>query len=955
VKPLAPVLSASIALAVLTFTAGAAEKVTYEDQVLPIFRNSCLNCHNPDKKKAGLDLSTFEGALQGSENGKVLNSGDPSGSLLLKCVLQTEDPKMPPKGDKLSDAEIGTIKKWIEGQLLEKSGSKGIAASSNSVKVAVVSLKRPDGPPPMPKEITLEPVTHTTVTNALTALGASPWAPLVAIGGQKQIILYNTETLKPLGVLPFPEGFPTIIKFSRNGKLILTGGGRGGASGKVVLWDVETGERIGVVGNEFDQVLGADISADQQLVALGGPNKLVKIYATKDGKLLHSIKKHTDWVTAIAFSPDGKLLASADRSGGLVIWESDKGKEYVTLPGHKEMITGIAFMMGVVASGSEDGTIKLWDVKEGKEIKSWAAHPGGVQSVDFTPDGRLVSSGRDKTAKVWDQTGKQLMASQPFPDIALRAEMAGERVVAGDWTGKIQVWTVADSKLVGELTSNPPTIDERLTSTSKTLADAQQSIPSLQQQLDAAEAKRKTEQAAADAKKVQLEAALNSVKGEPQAAEKNLNDSKAQLPAAQTACATAQTANATAQTANAAAKTAAEAAQKEAAAKQSANAPAPELEAARKDAETKAAALANAEKHVAALKAQIAQWEARLAQVRKDQPARIAAAEKALKDSGEQAAALQPGGTAAAAQDVVKAKAALDQATAQIASSKSDLERWKIAKIFQNAHDARATLEEKQARYEELVQAAKDAPLAVDRARADLAAAEKAVAEAPQKLADQETLFKQSQQAIEPSKKAVAAGEAALVEQEKALSVLIDASVAANPPVLQMKKKIEDLSAETVTLRNTRANKFAGTAEYMDISTKLRSKREQMTALQTTLEGLEAKAQDTPEIKAAKARIAETNANLDKARRDVRSATEKASAAEKAFAQAKKQADSAIPLAAKLIQNMPEVMKNAEASKIEAEKAAAAAKKEVDAAKIEADKRRADYETLKGGAKSASL
>jgi hypothetical protein len=52
---------------------------------------------------------------------------------------------------------------------------------------------------------------------------------------------------------------------------------------------------------------------------------------------------------------------------------------------------------------------------------------------------------------------------------------------------------------------------------------------------------------------------------------------------------------------------------------------------------------------------------------------------------------------------------------------------------------------------------------------------------------------------------------------------------------------------------------------------------------------------------------------------------------------------------------MPEVMKNAEASKIEAEKAAAAAKKEVEAAKIEADKRRADYETLKGGAKSASL
>ena len=157
--------------------------------------------------------------------------------------MQTEDPKMPPKGDKLSDSEIATIRKWIEGQLLESSSSKGIAASSNNVQVAVVSLKRPDGPPPMPNELPLEPVTHTPTPNALTALAASPWAPLVAIGGQKQILLYNTETLEPLGILPFPEGFPTIIKFSRNGQLILTGGGQGGKSGKVVLWNVQTGER----------------------------------------------------------------------------------------------------------------------------------------------------------------------------------------------------------------------------------------------------------------------------------------------------------------------------------------------------------------------------------------------------------------------------------------------------------------------------------------------------------------------------------------------------------------------------------------------------------------------------------------------------------------------------------------------------------------------------------------
>ena len=68
-------------------------KVTYNDQILPIFKNACLNCHNPDKKKAGLDLSTYQASLQGSENGKVLQSGNAAASLLFKCVRRSLGPK----------------------------------------------------------------------------------------------------------------------------------------------------------------------------------------------------------------------------------------------------------------------------------------------------------------------------------------------------------------------------------------------------------------------------------------------------------------------------------------------------------------------------------------------------------------------------------------------------------------------------------------------------------------------------------------------------------------------------------------------------------------------------------------------------------------------------------------------------------------------------------------------
>src|SRR5207302_9522825 len=115
--------------------------------------------------------------------------------------------------------------------------------------------------PPLPaKPLPLEPVVKTARANAITALASSPWAPLVALGGQKQVLLYNSDTLDLVGVLPFPEGVPYVLTFSRNGSLLLAGGGRGGKSGKVVWWKVATGERDIELGDETGAGVAADMS-----------------------------------------------------------------------------------------------------------------------------------------------------------------------------------------------------------------------------------------------------------------------------------------------------------------------------------------------------------------------------------------------------------------------------------------------------------------------------------------------------------------------------------------------------------------------------------------------------------------------------------------------------------------------------------------------------------------------
>ena len=858
--------------------AQAQEKITYNDHILPIFKNACLNCHNPDKKKAGLDLSTYSATIQGSENGKIVQSGNAGASLLFKCVKQTEEPRMPPKGDKLSDPDLSVIEKWIAGQLLETATGKAIATAANNVQTAVVSLTRPDGPPPMPGELPLEPVVRTRVPNALTALAASPWAPLVAIGGQKQIALYNTETLELLGVLPFPEGFPEIIKFSRNGQLLLTGGGLGGKSGKVALWDIKTGERIGSVGNEVDQVLAADLSADQQYVALGGPNKLVKIYATKDGSLVTSIKKHTDWVTAIAYSPDGRFLATADRNGGIQVWEGPTAKEYNTLPGHKVRVTGLSFMTGVLASSSEDGKVALWDVKEAKEIKSWAAHPGGAAWVDFAPDGRIVSCGRDKVAKVWDQTGKELGKTEPFADIALRAALAGERVIAGDWTGAIRVSAI-DGKPLGELSANPPTLQDRIAASQKRLADAQASLAPLQQALAAAEQKLAAEKAAPPA-------APTPAPNQMAELQKQLDGLNAEI-----------------------AKRRADRATK--------TAGTPEY--------------AAADTLVQGMKPDIEKATAALAGTPK-----TPAAPPALPASPT-------------VEEVAKAKAAFDQANAQIAAANAELGRWKLAQIFQTVHNSKRTLADKQAQYGGFVQAAKMAFEPVEKANADIAAAEKIVAEAPGQLKEKETLAAQSRAAAEPLSKAIGTAEATLMEKEKALAGIVDAAKKMAGNVDELTKKLATQTAEIEKRRADRATKTAGTPEYEAANKLVQDIKPEIAQTEAALAAAKtgAPAVESPEIKALLAEVTKLKETLANSRTEAKAATDKVAAAEQAFAAAKAASEQSAKQLADLRAKLPEITKAAEKTKTESETGAATAEKELAAAKADSEKRRADYDAAK--------
>src|SRR5699024_7675934 len=101
-----------------------AAKITYDEHVRPILREHCFSCHSVDKQESGLSLDTYQKAMAGGSSGEIVIAGDLGSSRLWALVSHAEEPKMPPRQDKLPAAKLDLISKWIEQGAPENAGSK---------------------------------------------------------------------------------------------------------------------------------------------------------------------------------------------------------------------------------------------------------------------------------------------------------------------------------------------------------------------------------------------------------------------------------------------------------------------------------------------------------------------------------------------------------------------------------------------------------------------------------------------------------------------------------------------------------------------------------------------------------------------------------------------------------------------------------------------------------------
>ena len=125
-----------------------------------------------------------------------------------------------------------------------------------------------------------------------------------------------------------------------------------------------------------------------------------------------SAPPNTTEITSLVYTPDGKTLISSGFDGSLRFWDIPQGKERAKIQAHKNGIYAIALSPDgkFIASAGGDRLVRLWDLDKAREIRTAEGHLKEVVAVAFSPDGKTLASGSyDKTIRIWEAaTGKEL-------------------------------------------------------------------------------------------------------------------------------------------------------------------------------------------------------------------------------------------------------------------------------------------------------------------------------------------------------------------------------------------------------------------------------------------------------------------------------------------------------------------------------------------------------------------
>ena len=290
---------------------------------------------------------------------------------------------------------------------------------------------------------------------------------LLASGSDdKTIRLWHLDTKQartsPIATLHGHSHAVVSVAFSPDGRILATG-----SDDKTIkLWDINTSQEICTLSGHSRPVKSVSFSPDGEILASGSWDKTIKLWHVKSGKEVCSLKGHQLQVTAVAFSPQSEanslpLLASASFDRTVRLWEPvSEGaiavnssqvtyRNRYTFSDHAWAVLSVAFSPNgkVLATGSDDRTIKLWDVNTGQIINTFSGHSWSVVALAFSSDGEMLISGScDKTLKLWKvSTGQVIAIAEHSDSISAVAVCPSTQLIASSSKDKtIKLWISPD-------------------------------------------------------------------------------------------------------------------------------------------------------------------------------------------------------------------------------------------------------------------------------------------------------------------------------------------------------------------------------------------------------------------------------------------------------------------------------------------------------------------------------